>query len=113
MSPSGPAAHRTRSPVCHAPCSLEMSALYQNLEVSCTKLTDTCLSPGLSAKQKLKAGIVKGVLLLALASQGTRRSESPTRGVGCRVSGEDECREHDRQQDSVTRTMQHVAVAYG
>lgn len=59
----------------HAPCSLEISALYQNLDVSWTKFTDTCLSPGLSAKQNSKTVTVK-VLLQPLTFQRTRSSKS-------------------------------------
>lgn len=50
-TPSSDASHQ--DPV-HLPCSLEISALYQNLDVSCTKLTDGCLSFGLSAREDLE-----------------------------------------------------------
>lgn len=61
----------------HAPCSLEMSALYQNLEVSCTKFTDTCLSPGLSANRAAKPAV------RALSCQ-----LCPPRDLGCPGAGD-------------------------
>lgn len=67
----------------HAPCSLEISALYQNLDVSWTKFTDTCFSPGLSAKWNFKTVTIE-VSLHLLTSQELE-VQSPTPGAKAMV----------------------------
>lgn len=77
---------RPRMPSARVPCSREISALYQNLDVSWTKFTDTCLSPGLSAKESVKT-LTLDALGRPLTSHGALRSKCIP-GQGCGVSGE-------------------------